>query len=85
MKATLTRFMKVIAGWALVFVGVIGWFLPIVPGTLFIFLGLAILSAQSEWVRNKIELLKVRFPRQAARLHDLKEGLISKIKKEEPS
>jgi uncharacterized membrane protein YbaN (DUF454 family) len=85
MKAALSRLFKLILGWLLIFLGIIGWFLPIVPGTLLIFLGLALLSAQSEWVRDKIESFRVRFPRQAARMHSLKESLISKFKKEEPS
>ena len=86
MKATLNRLFKLAFGWCLVFLGIIGWLTPILPGTIFIVLGLAILSSQSEWVRGKIEslieFLRVRFPRQASRLQALKEGLISKTRKE---
>lgn len=87
MKATLNRLVKLLFGWLLVFVGVVGWFTPILPGTLFVFLGLAVISAQSAWVRNKIESLidslRDRFPRQAGKLQSLKESLIAKIRKEE--
>jgi len=81
MKAKLHRFCKLIAGWALVSLGLAGWLLPIIPGTPFIVLGLAILSAQSEWARKILDSLKVRFPRQAAKLRALKEGLAAKIRR----
>ena len=82
MKATINRYYKLALGWFLVFLGIIGWLLPIVPGTPFILLGLAILSAQSEWLRDKIESLKLRFPNQTARLRALKEYLASRVRKE---
>jgi len=86
MKATIHRLLKLISGWVLVLLGIIGWFLPVIPGTLFVLLGLALLSTQSEWVREKIEALldslRARFPRQAHRLQSLKEGLVSRIRKE---
>lgn len=80
MKA-LNRYCKLILGWALVLLGIIGWLLPILPGTPFIVLGFTLLSSQSECIRNKIESLRERFPRQAAKLHALKEGLAAKIKR----
>lgn len=82
MKARLHRVCNLVLGWLLILLGIVGWLLPIVPGTPFIVVGLAILSTQSEWFRNKIESLKLRFPRQAARLRLLKEGLAAKIRRE---
>jgi len=79
MKATFYRVLKLLSGWTLIFLGVIGWFIPVVPGTIFIILGFALISAQSEWVRNLIDSLSLRFPRQAAKLRAIKEGLLSKI------
>lgn len=81
MKSKFNRYCKMTVGWALVSLGIIGWLLPILPGTPFIVLGLAILSAESEWLRNKIEALKMRFPRQTARLQLLKESLAAKLRK----
>jgi len=82
MTNALNRVFKLILGWALVLLGVIGWFLLILPGTLFIVLGRGLLSAQSEWVKKKVESLVDRFPRHAARIQGLKESLISKIRGE---
>ena len=81
MKSKFNRYCKLTVGWALVSLGIIGWLLPILPGTPFIVLGLAILSAESEWLRNKIEALKMRFPRQTAKLQALKESLAAKLRK----
>lgn len=81
MKSKFNRYCKLTVGWALVSLGILGWLLPILPGTPFIVLGLAILSAESEWLRNKIEALKMRFPRQTAKLQALKESLAAKLRK----
>ena len=81
MKATFHRFCKLTAGWVLLLLGILGWLLPIVPGTPFIILGLAILSSQSEWLRNKIQSLKRRFPRQVARLRLLRQTITAKIRR----
>ncbi len=83
MKTKFFRLVKLIAGWSLVLLGIIGWFTPILPGTLFILLGFALLSSESEWVRQKIESWKARFPRQAAKLEAVKESLVSKIGRKE--
>lgn len=80
--ASIKRFLKLVAGWVLVSLGVAGWFTPVLPGTPLIFLGLALLSSQSEWVRNKIQSLKVRYPRQASKFEAIKEGLMSKFGEE---
>jgi len=81
MKSKFNRYCKLTVGGVLVSLGIIGWLLPILPGTPFIVLGLAILSAESEWLRNKIEALKTRFPRQTAKLQALKESLAAKLRK----
>jgi len=59
MKTTLNRFFKLVFGWTLVFLGLIGWLLPVLPGTLFILLGFALLPAEFEWLRNKIDCLRL--------------------------
>lgn len=82
MKQTLGRFCKLTLGWGMVFLGVVGWFLPLLPGTLFLLLGFALLSAQSERLRRWIEGWKIYFSGYAAKLHGLKGILISKFRKE---
>jgi hypothetical protein len=52
---------------------------------LLIFLGVALLSTQSEWVRRGLESLRARFPRQAAKLRRLKENLLGRFRRRRPS
>lgn len=78
MKAALNHIAKLIVGWALVFLGVIGLFLPILQGVLFLVLGFALLSSESEWVRKKIELLAARYPKVAAKLKCVRESATTK-------
>jgi uncharacterized membrane protein YbaN (DUF454 family) len=85
MKARLHRFFKLIVGWLLILLGIIGWLLPVVPGTPFIILGVAILSTQSEWLKNRLRALRRRFPRHAARIRLLRQTLAARIRGENAS
>ena len=49
------RVLRLTAGWALIVVGVIGLFLPILQGILFIASGLALLSTESRWAKQLLE------------------------------
>lgn len=44
--------LRIIAGFLLILVGLIGWLLPIMPGWPFILLGLALLSRHFHWARR---------------------------------
>ncbi len=52
-----------IIGWCFVGLGVLGLFLPILQGILFIMIGLAILSARSKTVKGWLKDLEARHPR----------------------
>jgi uncharacterized membrane protein YbaN (DUF454 family) len=52
------RIFRLVAGWTLVGLGVIGLFLPVLQGFLFIFSGLALLSTESPWARRVLTRLK---------------------------
>jgi len=56
-KRLIWRILRLTAGWALIAVGVVGLFLPILQGFLFILSGLAILSTESRWARRVLERL----------------------------
>ena len=84
MKAFFKRFFKLALGWVLLLLGIAGLFLPILQGMLFIFLGVALLSTQSEWVRRGLEALRARFPRQAAKLQRMKEDILRKFQRHHP-
>jgi hypothetical protein len=45
------RGLRLCAGWALLLLGIVGLFLPVLQGLLFIVSGLALLSADVQWAR----------------------------------
>ena len=51
------------AGWFFVVLGVLGLFLPILQGVLFLAIGFYLLSLESPWARRFIEKTKIRYPR----------------------
>ena len=65
MKAQIKRAGLLVAGWLFIILGVIGLFLPIMQGALFIFIGLLILSSEYVWAHKLLQSLRVRFPRIA--------------------
>ena len=62
-----------ILGWALIALGVVGLFLPVLQGVLFILLGLYVLSRESKTARRWLEHLRSRHPAVDARLHKWRE------------
>ncbi|HHQ47719.1 MAG TPA: hypothetical protein ENK19_02415 [Acidobacteria bacterium] len=64
-----SRWLRLAMGWALVALGVVGLFVPILQGVLLISLGLVILSKESPALRRLGRRLGDRFP-ALRRLHD---------------
>ncbi|CAN0559873.1 unnamed protein product [Laminaria digitata] len=63
MKQRLKRYAVLGLGWLFVFLGILGLFLPILQGILFLTIGLVLLSRESEWAAGKLNWLKTRYPR----------------------
>jgi len=63
-----TRVGLAIVGWALVVLGVIGWFLPVLQGWLTLFMGLAVLSLTSQRLHSFLRERFRRWPRGWRRL-----------------
>jgi uncharacterized protein (TIGR02611 family) len=70
MKAFLKRLVVQVVGWAFIVVGIIGLFLPVLQGILFILIGLIILSTQYSWAHRLMERIRARFPRLAQKSHE---------------
>jgi uncharacterized membrane protein YbaN (DUF454 family) len=68
MKAQIKRAGLLAGGWLFIVLGVIGLFLPIMQGLLFIFIGLLILSTEYVWAHKLLQKLRSRFPRIAKML-----------------
>lgn len=50
-------------GYGLLVLGVLGLFLPVLQGVLFLIVGLIILSRHAPWAERLLARLKARFPR----------------------
>ncbi len=70
MKKTVTRVLVLVLGWALILLGVIGLFVPILQGILFIFLGLWVLSRESQWAHRSLHKMRLRFPGTDRRMRE---------------
>jgi uncharacterized membrane protein YbaN (DUF454 family) len=49
------RVLRLTAGWSLIVIGIVGLFVPILQGILFIASGLAVLSTESRWARALLD------------------------------
>jgi len=64
-----------IAGWSFLVLGVIGLFLPILQGVLFIMVGLALLSSRSQTIRRLTTYLERRYPEHHRKVEILKKRI----------
>ncbi|MEM9682562.1 MAG: PGPGW domain-containing protein [Pseudomonadota bacterium] len=62
------RLLILIAGWFFILLGIVGLFLPILQGLLFLAIGSYLLSLESPWVRRKMLQLQRRYPKLGATL-----------------
>ncbi len=49
-------------GWGFILFGIVGLFLPVLQGILFLLIGLALLSSESKTARRILERLRARYP-----------------------
>jgi uncharacterized membrane protein YbaN (DUF454 family) len=74
------RIFVLVLGWALIGFGVLGLFVPILQGVLFIILGLLVLSRESRAARGLLAKLEKRFPNAHAKARAMKESMRSKFR-----
>ena len=65
MARSLKRYVILSLGWFFVVLGVLGLFLPILQGILFLLIGFILLSCESEWAQRQLDKLKSRYPKFA--------------------
>lgn len=63
MKSRTKRILVLIVGWSFILLGILGLFLPILQGILFLLVGLIILSSEYVWAHRLLTRLRERFPR----------------------
>jgi uncharacterized membrane protein YbaN (DUF454 family) len=59
----LKRIVVIVVGWAFILLGIVGLFLPILQGILFLLIGLLILSTEYVWAHHLLNKLRARFPK----------------------
>jgi uncharacterized protein YqgC (DUF456 family) len=57
---TLRLFAKLVVGWSMLLLGVVGIVLPIVPGIPFLLAGLVMLSRRYAWAEKAIDIIRRR-------------------------
>ncbi len=67
MKTKAKKAILLLFGWGLILLGVIGLFLPILQGALFLLIGLLILSSEYVWAHRLLLKIRNRFPAVAKR------------------
>ena len=67
-------------GWFFIGLGILGLFLPVLQGVLFIMIGLAILSTRSEQIKRLLKHLEDRYPRHHERVVVWREKIIKWFK-----
>ena len=70
MERQIKRIVVLLIGWLLIAFGVVGLFLPILQGVLFIMLGLLVLSRESKTARRWLQRARQRYPNVDAKLKD---------------
>ena len=71
-----------VIGWFFVGLGILGLFLPILQGILFIMIGLAILSSRSEMVKRWLKHLEEHHPHYHKRMEKWRERIRNWFKKD---
>ena len=66
MNRRVKRIAVLLLGWIFIVLGIVGLFLPVLQGILFLLIGLIILSTEYVWAHKLLAKIKARFPKIAA-------------------
>ncbi len=64
------RLLILLTGWLFVLLGILGLFLPILQGILFLAIGFYLLSLESPWVHRRMDRVRERYPRIGATMDE---------------
>lgn len=64
-----------LAGWGFVVLGILGLFLPVLQGILFLMIGFAILSTEYVWAHHLFRRLRSKFPKLDQQFEKMKARL----------
>lgn len=66
-----SKILVLMLGWAFLLVGILGLFLPLLPGIPLLLAGLVVLSRQYEWARGLLERTRRLIPAAANKLRQV--------------
>jgi len=78
---TFKKIGMLIVGWFFIGLGIIGLFLPILQGVLFLMIGLAILSTRSDLIKRFLKHLEERYPQHHKKVEIWKEKVTNRFKR----
>lgn len=67
MQTKIKKFFVLLLGWGFIALGVVGLFLPVLQGMLFLVIGLTIISSEYAWAHHLLKRARDRFPTVALR------------------
>jgi len=67
-------------GWTFILLGIVGLFLPVLQGVLFLLIGLLILSKESQRAKDLLHRIEKRYPVQYRKMHEFNERLKKRIR-----
>jgi uncharacterized membrane protein YbaN (DUF454 family) len=77
MNKRVKRLMIWCLGWVFIILGILGLFLPILQGILFLLIGLYLLSQTSPWAERLLTKLRKRFPKTNKTFEEAKKRVAS--------
>lgn len=72
------KLIKLVIGWLFLIFGILGLFLPILQGILFITVGLVILAEESAFVRKHLQPLERKYPKQFEKVYAFRNAVYHK-------
>jgi uncharacterized protein len=63
MNIQVKRILALLLGWGFIVLGIVGLFLPVLQGVLFLLVGLVILSSEYAWAHHLLTRVRQRFPK----------------------
>ena len=73
MTRAVKKALVLVVGWAFIFLGIAGLFLPVLQGILFLMIGLVILSTEYVWAHHLLTKVRAQFPKIAETADKAKE------------